>query len=786
MNRHAAQVLGFNRLLEILAGEAKTPQGGDACLELSAADSPARARELLSELADFGALVEELGWPPLDGVSRIEGELEKARTPGACLDVDALLAVRDTVSATARLIEYLEDAAGEGSPIGKLGEGHVPLHELEKRFSVTFGARGEILDTASPELGAIREEQRRLRHKVLKTLQGMLRDSDLENVVRDDFITVRQNRFVIPLTTDFKGYLKGIIHDHSRTGQTAFVEPLEVVETNNRFNQSKEEEEAEIRRILMALTAEVGFRASAIIAQIALAAAVDRLSAKLRLSQRFDCSRPEVKDEPVLEVGDARHPLLAAKLGGGVVPVDLRIAEDKRLVLVTGANAGGKTVALKTAGLVTLMAHSGMFVPASPGSVVGWFPEVLADIGDEQDIDRGLSTFSAHMARLAEIFDGLCEGALVLLDEMGTGTDPAQGTGLSVAAFEELADRGARVMATTHLDGVKAFVYSAPWAVNAAVAFDPASGKPLYRLNYGHAGSSNALEVAKRMGVPQRVLDRARSAGGEDGDAVGKLLGDLEAALEEARKSEAEANRRAVKLDLELEKEKRLLEEAREERRKAREEARKEAREMIRRMREELKTAVDKMAAGELERARAQLLVDAASQEVERRFPKPKVEIGKPLPPETLAVGQKVFVASLGKVGTVESLPAAGKARIKVERIISTVPVGDLYGSADSAKQAKAPKPRELPVSAGRVKVEAEKRSPDVVLIGMTVEEALEEFDKAVNRALVSGIDAFKVVHGRGSGALRSAVRKRIHSDPKHLRLREEECDDAVTWVEIA
>lgn len=781
MNSHAAVVLGFDRLLGVVASEAKTPQGRDACLEIEAARSPARARELLDELEAFSNLVEELGYPPLDGVTRVEEFLERSRTPGACLDVESLMEVGRTTGVLVGLIEYLEDAKKEGSPIGDMAEGLKPLYVLEKRFARTFGPDGRVLDTASPELAAIRDEQKRLRQRVLKTLSGILKAQEFDHVVQDDFVTERSNRFVIPLTTNFKGYLKGIVHDHSRTGQTVFVEPFEVVETNNRFNESKEEEAAEIRRILVSLTAEVGVSSRELTAQILVAASVDRLAAKQRLIKRLDMTRPEISDSPVLEIGGARHPLLELRDGVEVVPIDVRLGGEKKLLLITGANAGGKTVALKTAGLMTLMAHSGMYIPAVPGSVVGWFPEVLADIGDEQDIDRDLSTFSAHMARLKEIFEGCGEGSLVLLDEMGTGTDPDQGTALSVAVLEELNSMGAGIIATTHLDGLKIFVYSVPWGMNAAVAFDPGTGRPLYRLHYGHAGSSNALDVARRMGIPDRVLDRARRFAGEGGGTLAGLLNDLEAALVTARRKEEESEKLGRKLKEEVERQKVFTEETKRERQGAREEARKEAREMIRRMREELKTAIEAMREDRLERSRAQALVDGVAAEVERRFPRPVAESGKPLPPEAMVPGASVYVRSLGKEGQIAEKPSSGKVRVRVGGIVTTVSADELFSSADSAK--KAPRPAKG-VSIGRVAVDAERSSPDVVLIGMTVEEAMEELDRAVNRAFVTGIERFKVVHGRGSGALRRAVRKRISDDPKRLKLMDGDSDDAVTWIE--
>ncbi|TLN09761.1 endonuclease MutS2, partial [bacterium] len=437
--------------LDLLASEAKTPQGGALLLALAPAPSPEAARERLDETDSLIKLVDTLGWPPVDGLGLVEGHLSRAEVPGACLEVEAMVELKEAIGVCTRAVEYVEDAKSEGSPIGAWGEGLTPLYDLQSQFARTFGPRGEILDSASPELYRIRGELKELRAKVLRILQRILRDTEYEHVVQDDFITQRSNRYVVPLRTDFRGYMGGIVHDRSNTGQTLFVEPMEVVETNNKVNEAKEEEFAEIRRILAALTARIGASAPAMLSQIVLVARVDALCAKVRVGQRLGSVRPVIAKEPILDVEGARHPFLALRGAGKVVPIKLSLKDGKKLLLVTGANAGGKTVALKTAGLLVMMAQAGLFIPADEGSVIGWFGEVLADIGDEQDIDRDLSTFSAHMTRLKEIFQIAGEGSLILLDELGTGTDPTQGAALSVALLEELMSVGARILATTHL-----------------------------------------------------------------------------------------------------------------------------------------------------------------------------------------------------------------------------------------------------------------------------------------------------------------------------------------------
>jgi DNA mismatch repair protein MutS2 len=517
---------------------------------------------------------------------------------------------------------------------------------------------------------------------------------------------------------------------------------------------------------------------------MALVATMDLFGASLRLAQKLGATRPEICPEPLLELHAVRHPLLAIREGIDVVPIELTLGEEERLLLITGANAGGKTVALKTAGLVTMMAHAGLFIPAKEGGRVGWFPLILADIGDEQDIDRDLSTFSAHMARLSEVFDNAGPAVLVLLDEMGTGTDPGQGAALAVAVLEELSVLGAKVVATTHLDGVKAYTYCAEGATNAAVAFDPDTGAPLYNLLYGQAGTSNAMDVAVRMGVPTRVIDRARAVIGGEGDSVGRLIGGLEDALEEARLSKLEAENKAAQLQGELDEQKILTGEAKNERRLAKEQARGEAKETIRRMREKLSQTVRELADGKKAQRDAQKIFQEATDDVERRFPRPEKPVDERKPAK-IEVGEKVFIRSLGHEGVIEELAGAKKVQVRVRGMLTTVKVADLALPDSGGQVTQSGGKKKKPRQGGGVKVDAEKGSPDIVLIGKNVEEALRALDQAVDKALVSGIDHIRVVHGHGSGILRHAVREHVKESPVLVRIKLDDPDEAVTWVEV-
>ncbi len=769
-------VLDFFRILEVLAEGARSPQGRALCGTVRPFPDPEAAREALAEVEALGRLEPDMGLPPVGGLREIGPHLRTARKAGVVLGVEALLEIRDTLEACARVQEYLEDAAAEGSILGRYAGRMRPLDLLVDRFARVFGPRGEILDGASPRLAAIREELRRVRGRIRSRLEALLRERDLAPAVQDDFVTVRDGRYVVPLRTDFRGYLDGIVHDRSRTGQTFFVEPLEVVELNNRMGSLLEEEEEEIRRILAELTAWVGREAGAIAANVAVAAHLDLLAAKWHLARRLGGVRPEVVEARELGLREARHPLLLLRADEPVVPVDLFVGGEEvggaRLLLITGANAGGKTVALKTAGLLVLMARSGLFVPAAEGSRVGWFDPVFADIGDEQDLDRHLSTFTGHLGRLREALEGADAGTLVLLDELGAGTDPREGGGLALAVLEALLDAGSTVIGTTHLEGLKGFAYARPDAENAAVAFDGETGRPLYRLVYGRTGRSNAFEVAERTGFPPRVLARARAyAAGGDEPGAG-FLHEIERARDEAleaarraREAEAEARRR-------LEEAERRLREAEAARRRAREEAWEEARAEIQRARKGLARVIRRFARREISQQEAEAQVARIERRMEaavREAPEP-AERGAP-PRE----GEWVRIKGVGREGRVVEIKD-GQALVDLGGLRVTASPAQLEPAAPSA-----PRP-----AGGGVRVQAQPRAGgEVVLVGCRVDEALRRLDRALDGAVLAGQGELKVVHGRGTGALRRAVREALDADVRVAGWRALD-GDAATVAELS
>jgi DNA mismatch repair protein MutS2 len=781
MDEHTLHVLGFFKVLDLLTEGAQSPQGADVCRSLRPARDAASALLALRELEELARAEPVLGPPPLAGIQRVESFLEQARVPGTALDIEALLAVRDTVAGCQRLLDYLEDAASEGPLLGGYAGRMTPLLELIDRFERTFGPRGEVLDAASPRLAVLRSEMKRVREKVLKILGAVLRSHDLEPAVQDEFITNRQGRYVIPLRTDFRGYIQGIVHDRSRTGATFFVEPLETVELNNHLIDLKDEEQEEIRRILVELTRTVGSEAARILENLAVAAHVDALSARLRLARRMRAVQPELLPEPMLDLRGARHPLLALPAGAAVVPIDLRLGGATRLLLITGANAGGKTVALKTAGLLVAMAQAGFFIPAEEGSRIGWFDELFADIGDEQDIERNLSTFSAHIAHLRDILERADRDCLVLLDELGTGTDPTEGGALAMAMLEELLGSGASIVATTHLTGLKGFVFSREGGQNAAVAFDPATGKPLYRLEYGRTGSSNAFDVAERLGFPKQVLDRARAFALPGSDAAAEILQGIDRARAEALRAAQEAEALRAQWEARLAEQKALLEEVRRERDAARTEARRESRELLERLRGELASVIRAFAQREGTQQQAEEALRRAEEELSASFraelPENRV---RGLEAAAAVPGANVLVSSLEKEGVIEAVdPGSERAAVRVGGLRVTVPLREL-------SPAHRPQRAGTRRSETSVRVVADRGAPEVLVVGFSVEDALARVDKALDDALLRGAAGFRIIHGRGTGTLRKAIRKHLSADPHVSSVRSDEGDEAATWVELA
>lgn len=562
--------------------------------------------------------------------------------------------------------------------------------------------------------------------------------------------------------------IPGIVHDTSASGATVFVEPMAVVELNNELQETRSLEEREVERVLRHLSGQVAGEAGPLLTGLAALAELDLALAKARLADAMKAVRPRMNEEGWIRIVGGRHPLLTGK----VVPIDVWLGREARVLVITGPNTGGKTVTLKTIGLFCLMAQAGLFVPAEPGTELAVFSGIYADIGDEQSIQQSLSTFSSHMSNIVRILQVMDARSLVLLDELGAGTDPTEGAALAMAILDHILAAGARAVATTHYSELKAFVHNRPGMQNASVEFDVETLAPTYRLIMGLPGRSNALEIAARLGLPAPVLAQARARLTHDEVRVDDLIRNLEetrraaaAELAEARRLREENQRLreelvAARAELEARRQA-VLEKAREEARRLLHAARREAEAVLAELRRLQRQ-------GDLEAARkARRRLDQLRDQLDSSTPSGAVQ-GAPLRQDQVVAGLAVLVPSLQQVGIVTEPPGAdGQVAVQVGGMRVRVPWHELR-RAPAAAPAEKPAERPRPAPRPGVGLMAEKRthlSPELHVRGMTVEEALEAVDKYLDDAVLAGLSRVRIVHGKGTGTLRRAIHEHLRAD---------------------
>ncbi|MBI2468513.1 MAG: endonuclease MutS2, partial [Candidatus Rokubacteria bacterium] len=546
-------VLGWEAFRELLARFAATPLGRDRALGLRSSPTPTVVQAALVETREARWALTTEGPSPWEGISDPRPALRQAALEGAVLDGPALASLGRALAAAARLAAYGR-RLGAGAPtLSELWRRLPTCPDLAARLAHDLDPDGQLLDRASPRLRALRRQLQSLRGELQARLEALLQSPTLAPVLQERYVTLRNGRYVLPIRGDGRRAVRGIVHDRSSSGATLFVEPEEVVDLNNRLTQRTLEERDEADRLLQELTRRVHQHLPALETLVDGLGRLDLAFARAALAERLGASEPEVRDGADLELRQARHPLLSAQRWDGgppVVPVDLLVPGDRPGLLVSGPNAGGKTVALETAGLLVLMAQAGCHIPAAAGSRLPICDQVLAVIGDEQSLAQDLSTFSSFVAQVREILAAATPRSLVLLDELGAGTDPAEGAALGAALLEALLDRGARVLATTHLEPLKIFAQLEPRMTNAAVAFDAERLEPTFRLEYGRPGPSYALTIAERLGLSAPVVARARAHLGDATRRLEALLADLAAREREAAARAADlAGREAAAAD---------------------------------------------------------------------------------------------------------------------------------------------------------------------------------------------------------------------------------------------
>jgi len=748
----ALATLEFPRIRELLAERTSFAPGRELADALMPTIDVREAERLQDETASARDLLRAQRSAGLGGARDVRDALRRARLGGS-LDPLQLIEVADTVRAAEKLFVDVHPYP----PLAAKTRFARPPRELADAIEHAIAGTGEVLDRASPRLGSLRAALRAAQARLQQRLDGLLRSPELAKALQEQLVTQRGGRYVVPVKSEMRSAVKGIVHDQSASGATVFIEPLEILEANNALREAELAEGAEVRRVLDELSRRVERAGEDLDSMITALAALDLLLAKAALAEHLECERPVLDAHGVLDLVGARHPLLVER-GTGVVPIDVRLGSDFRALVVTGPNTGGKTVTLRTMGLLVLMGASGLQIPASRGSRVPVVRRVFADIGDEQSIAQSLSTFSSHLRNVVATLAEAERDDLALLDELGAGTDPDEGAALAMAVLETLLERGVLVAATTHYPELKAFALNTPGAANASVEFDAESLRPTYRVHVGLPGASNAFAIASRLGLDGAVLARAEAH-------LSELHRSLERTLREAERHRTELSSSLEEARVAAEDARRLTEEARREATRIRDEAeraarraRTEADELLLQSRRALRQAESAREGASkrnlVDEARAALAEAEATRQ--RSAAAPENPSGRSTVP--IAIGSPVHVAGVSEAGTLLGVDDRGMADVAAGQLRLRVPATSLRPAAGAPEPPRSTRPV--------VEGSAPSVSLQLDLRGARAEEALEVLERYLNDAAVAGVDRLRIVHGKGTGALRSAVREVLSRHP--------------------
>ena len=710
------------------------------------------------------------GYSPIDDFPDIRSTLKRMNA-ALYLSCEELLNIAKALKAVRVAREQLTSltAANDGDnstdeipcALANLACGLVAHKYIEDELNRCILSEDELFDGASPALARIRRNKRIANERVREKLNSIIRSSTYSKYLQDPLITIRNGRFVVPVKQEYRQQIPGLIHDQSGSGQTLFVEPAAVVELGNEYKKLVIEEQAEIERILTELTALVKPSANDIYTDLQTLGIIDLCFAKAKLAKEMKAVCPKTNAEGRIKIVRGRHSLIP---NYSVVPIDIRLGTDFTTLIVTGPNTGGKTVTLKTTGLFTLMAQSGMFVPANVGTEIAVFESIFADIGDEQSIEQSLSTFSSHIRNIVGILEAADDRSLVLLDELGAGTDPIEGAALAMSILEELHSRGCFTIATTHYSEIKAFALTRPGMENASMEFDVDKLCPTYRLFIGIPGKSNAFEISRRLGIDEYILDNAKAFIKKEDTDFEAILSDAEMKkrraeeeMELAEQARAEHDRLAEELKAEREKLERekaeLRAKAKEEARKIVDASRREMEQIIMQIRA-VKTIDQRAADRIIQQGRD--AVRKAENELAEDLPKLKTGDGKP--PKMVVPGQTVSVVSLGKTATVLSKPDKnGEVQVQVGIIKLSVRLDDIRLSNEKSEKKTNVKVEYNP--ANTVGLELDIR-------GMLVDEAKPIVDKYLLDAHLQGLSEVNIIHGKGTGALRAGIQQYLKNHP--------------------
>ncbi|MCY9516691.1 endonuclease MutS2 [Paenibacillus apiarius] len=769
MDSKILNTMDYHKILQSLAQHAATPLGEQSALALQPSTHLEEVKRRL-QATDEAMTVERLkGGAPFSGVKDIRGSIKRARI-NAMLSASELWDISSLLLSGRRVARHIA-SVHEDNPvplIHELAQSISDQKALEEDIRHCIDEQGDVLDQASTELATVRRELRIGETRIREKLESMIRSQSGQKMLQDQLVTIRNDRYVIPVKQEYRGHYGGIVHDQSSSGATLFIEPEAIVAMNNKLRETKLREEREIERILSRLTEEVGLLADVLLYDTDCVEQLDFIFAKARLAHQMKASIPRMNDRGFIKLKKGRHPLIPAEQ---VVPIDVELGNSYTSIIVTGPNTGGKTVSLKTMGLLSLMAMSGLFIPAEEGSQMCVFDAIYADIGDEQSIEQNLSTFSSHLTNIIRILGHMTPKSLVLLDELGAGTDPAEGSALAIAILEHIHKLGCRMVATTHYSELKAYAYERKGIINASMEFDVQTLSPTYRLLIGVPGRSNAFAIAERLGLSKSIIEHARGEVTEEDLRVETMIASLEEnrlgaeaereAAERLRR-ETEALRQALAEErekLEADRDKRVAR-AEEEARAIVAKARREAEEIISELRQ-LALEGAQVKDHRLTEARRKLDEAAPASKIAAKTKKSVKAARK------IEAGDEVMVYSLNQKGSVVEL-AGQEAVVQLGILKMKVRLDDLELLSSSKSEAK-----QVQSGMNVKRTRGENVRSELDLRGANLEEAMMEVDRFLDEALLGNLGQVYIIHGKGTGILRTGIQEflRRHKHVKSFRL---------------
>lgn len=790
MNKYF-KTLELHKVLKMLSDMASNDRTRQMALDLEPCTDYDTVCLEMDKTSQALELAVSFGTPPFYDIKDVNASLRRAAS-GARISLKELLEIKSLLNQIGALSDWYSHCENTATELDYLFSNLRPNKYLQEKLERSIISEDEISDAASPELAAIRRKINRAGSKLRETLDKMIRSESVQKFLQENIVTMRDGRFVLPVKAECRGKIQGLIHSSSATGQTVFIEPMSVVEANNDIRMLEGQEQEEIERIITELCRECGECAEELMGSYEVCTELNLYFAKANLGAKMKACAPEITCDGVLRLNKARHPLIDMKKA---VPIDISLGEKHNALIITGPNTGGKTVALKTAGLLSAMVMCGMLIPVSDGSSVSVFSHILADIGDNQSIEQSLSTFSSHTNKVIEIIKLADENSLVLLDELGSGTDPVEGAALAVAIIERLKCQGAKLMVSTHYQELKLYAIEGEDVENASCEFDPETLRPTYRLITGSPGKSNAFSISASLGMPEDVIAEAKSLVSEENTRFEKVVAQLEDARrqldkqnEELRllKAETEENNRKLKAE---------LEEIEKNKEQQLEQARLRAMSIIESVKAESNSLMDELEAIKKDKDKKDFAQKYSSIKTRSKQSFNKMyDTANPLDeksddgyrlPRKLKKGDTVLVRDIDKKGTVCSEPDEnGNVYVQMGIMKTKVSVLQLKLVEEQKVTYKS-----KPVSTRSVKSKMERRGTmELDIRGKAADEGVYEMEAFIDSAVLSGISMVTIIHGKGTGVLRAAVQQRLKSMKQVKSFRSGlygEGENGVTIVEL-